>query len=110
MNRRDAYGLGAALILALSTGAASAQVQVRQSAFGSFDAGDTCYQWSGGHGSAGAFSKCQPVLNVAVLTPTPQPAPTPMAIAPVCPPQITVMPEPKPKPRLFHKPKPKVQC
>ena len=109
MNRRDAYGLGAALILALA-GTAQAQVRVVQNAFGSFDAGDTCYQWSGGHGSAGAFSKCQPSINVAVLTTTPQPAPTPVADSRVCPPQITVIPEPRHKPIIKPKRPPPLKC
>ncbi len=107
MNRRDAYGLGAALILALA-GAAQAQVVRTQPGFGGFDSGDVCYQWSGGHGSAGAFSRCQPSVQIAVLTPAPLAAPP--TANPVMVPMQSCPPLPTPKHRPIVKRKPRVQC
>lgn len=74
----------------------------------------TCYSWSGGHKSAGSFSKCTSELH-AWVKPAP-PAPPPVAYsAPVTAPVVVhqspiMMPQSHPKPiplKPKHKPKPK---
>jgi len=73
------------------------------------DTGEVCYSWEGGHKSAGSFSRCQPVVQVAVLQPmAPPPAPMVMS-SPVCPPQVILEPEPR-KHRPIRKPRPKAVC
>lgn len=86
---------------------------------GGFADGQTCYSWSGGHKSAGSFSKCipelqayvppaKPVAPPQVVAPMPVPAavaPTPIMM-PVC-----QNPEPpSPKPKIVAKKKPVVNC
>lgn len=73
------------------------------------DSGETCYTWTGGNYSAGSFSKCSPVVVVAQASPARVVAPAPLAAAPVCPPQITVIPEPH-KPRILRKRPPPAKC
>ena len=98
MNRRDAYGLGAALILALAQPAfAGGFAPLRLS-----DPGETCYTWEGGRGSAGSFSKCQPSYEVVILNPMPAPVqPSPIMMPQSAP--ITCAPPPKP---VFKKKRP----
>jgi hypothetical protein len=60
------------------------------------DSCDTCYRWEGGSKSAGSFSKCQPAVEVVVLTPLMpppvQPSPVMMPLAA----PVTCAPPPKP--------------
>lgn len=77
---------------------------------GFVDPGPTCYEWSGGHKSAGAFSRCNPELQpaakkVAPLPPPVQPSPVMMPMSA----PVTCAPPPKP---VLHKakPRPKKQC
>jgi hypothetical protein len=73
----------------------------------------TCYSWSGGHKSAGSFTKCTPELLAAKKPPPPVavaqqaavPAQLPPIMMPACE-NITPVPTPKgkAKPRPRHKP------
>jgi hypothetical protein len=107
MNRRDAYGLGAALIFALAPPAFAAGFAPLQLS----DTGDVCYSWNGGHKSAGSFSKCQPVVQVAILTPM---APPPAPLPPVVQPSPVMMPmsspAPAPKKPIVRKKRPAMTC
>ncbi len=70
------------------------------------DEGESCYTWSGGNFSAGAFSKCSPTIQVSVVTPAPlaAPPPNPVMVPMSCPP----LPQPHHKPIVRRKPR--VQC
>jgi hypothetical protein len=76
----------------------------------------TCYSWSGGHKSAGSFTKCTPEIK-ATSKPTP-PAPVAVAAPVTAPPLFSSSPimmpvcvnpvaQDKPKPKQKGKPKPK---
>jgi len=107
MNRRDAYGLGAALIFALAAPAsAGGFAPLRMT-----DPGETCYSWEGGHKSAGSFSKCQPSVEVVVLNQLPPPVlPSPIMM-PQSAPMASCPPLPTPhKHKPIVKRKPRVQC
>ena len=71
----------------------------------------TCYSWSGGHKSAGSFSKCPPPWIIAAK---PAPLPPPVQPSPVMMPQSAPMascpPLPTPHKRPIVKRKPRVQC
>lgn len=76
----------------------------------------TCYSWSGGHKSAGSFTKCTPEMQapkkapeiVVNVAPAPvqvvTPSPVPPVMMPMC---ENPKPKHKPKPHTYHKPKPK---
>ena len=90
------------IVLLVASCASSAQVVRTQPGFCGFDSGDVCYQWSGGHGSAGAFSRCQPSVQIAILNHLPPPVqPSPIMMPQSAP--ITCAPPPKP---ILHKKRP----
>ncbi len=77
----------------------------------------TCYAWSGGAKSSGAFSKCPPTIvaikkeapPVAVPVALPPPVLTSPIMMPQSAPQV-ISCAPLPKPVIKAKPKPKPQC
>jgi hypothetical protein len=100
----------AAVLLALAVPFGASAGQPMVSAFGSFDSGDTCYSWNGGHKSAGSFSKCSTPVIIAIA---PAPTPAPLAAAPtpnpVMVPMQTCAPPPKATRHIVKK-KPAVKC
>lgn len=93
----------AALVLSLVALASGASAQ-------GFVDEPPCYSWSGGHKSAGSFSKCGPAWVAAAPAAKPLPVPAPMAAPVALPPQVSCVPPAKPIIKPKHKPKPKTQC